>query len=536
MYKSLQLGMVVLVCVAAAQSDVFARGFGGFHGGGGGSFGGFHGGGGSLGGFHGGDFGGFHAGGGYGGLPGGGGYHAGGFAGGAADFHGGGGLGGLSGGNPGGFHAGGYGAGAADFHGGYGGGFHAGGFDAGGFHGGEFGAGAVHGGSLNAPVNRGELNSFLGLPTDAGMHAAAGAAGGRDMVAGNEGAAAGRWGARGSVHEGPMGTTVAHGAAGAQGIAAGPGGVAAGGRAARGTVVEGPGGNVYAHGSTAGRGVAAGPEGVEAGRYAAHGSAVRGPEGNVYAHGAAAGGAVAGHGYMGAYGTHFYSPTFCAARGAAAQRWWAGSRVFTPGWVAGHPWAWCPAGVAAAAWATTAWRVATWPLVDEWLAWGVEPGYYVYGNNVTYQDNEVYYGTQPVATEQEYYQQAATIAGSGDSAPADNTQWLPLGVFGLMTQDEKTPEMVFQLAVDKAGTIRGNYYDQASGTTSPVTGSVDKKEQRAAWTVGSNKEMVVETGLYNLTQETSTALVHYGPDHTQQFVLVRIKQPEDEGAQGETAQ
>ena len=46
-----------------------------------------------------------------------------------------------------------------------------------------------------------------------------------------------------------------------------------------------------------------------------------------------------------------------------------------------------------------------------------------------------------------------------------------------------------------------------------------------AWTVGGGKGIVVETGLYNLTQDDSTALVHFGPDKTQQDVLVRMQQP-----------
>ena len=45
----------------------------------------------------------------------------------------------------------------------------------------------------------------------------------------------------------------------------------------------------------------------------------------------------------------------------------------------------------------------------------------------------------------------------------------------------------------------------------------------AAWNVSGNQNLVVETGLYNLTQDESTALVHNGPDQTQQEVLVRMK-------------
>jgi hypothetical protein len=81
------------------------------------------------------------------------------------------------------------------------------------------------------------------------------------------------------------------------------------------------------------------------------------------------------------------------------------------------------------------------------------------------------------------------------------------------------------VALDKAGAIRGNYYDHVSDATAPVSGAVNKKDQRAACRVGANKSLVVETALHNLTQDRSTALVHYGPDRTQQFVLVRFKEP-----------
>ena len=87
-------------------------------------------------------------------------------------------------------------------------------------------------------VNRSQLNSFLGLPTDGGFHADAGA--------------------EASVYQAAGGATIAHGSAGVQGAAVGPEGAAAGGRYVSGTAVKGPDGNVYTHDTTAGRGVAAG--------------------------------------------------------------------------------------------------------------------------------------------------------------------------------------------------------------------------------------------------------------------------------------
>jgi len=367
-------------------------------------------------------------------------------------------------------------------------------------------------------VNRGQLNSFLGLPTDGGFHAANGAYGARGLAAGPDGAAAYRGGATGHVYQGPEGTTVAHGAAGVQGAAVGPGGAAAGGRYASGTVVKGPEGNTFAHETTAGRGVAAGPDGVTAGHHAASGTAVNGT-------------AVAGRSYAAyGYGTHAWSPTYCHAQAVAGRGWFGTSGIYTGSWCAAHPWAWYPAGFAAADWAAAAWATTTWATVGPWIGIAAEPYSYNYGNDIVYDDGNVYYGGQPAGTSQQYYQEAVSLAGAGANAevPSD-AQWLPLGVFGLMADGKKTPDMVFQLAVDKQGAIRGNYYDKVTQANLPVTGQIDKKNQRAAWSVSANgKQIVVETGLYNLTQNESTALVHFGADDTQQELLVRVKQPDQE--------
>jgi hypothetical protein len=59
----------------------------------------------------------------------------------------------------------------------------------------------------------------------------------------------------------------------------------------------------------------------------------------------------------------------------------------------------------------------------------------------------------------------------------------------------------------------------------PVYGQVDKKTQRAAWTVGDRKDVVYEAGAANLTQDQTTMLVHFGKDRTQQWTLVRLQQP-----------
>jgi hypothetical protein len=103
---------------------------------------------------------------------------------------------------------------------------------------------------------------------------------------------------------------------------------------------------------------------------------------------------------------------------------------------------------------------------------------------------------------------------------------MPLGVFALVEKEQSDPHYVMNLAVNKAGTIAGNYTDLIGGTNVSIQGAVDKKSQRAAWTVGKNKTTVCETGIYNLTQDEAPALIHIGKAKTQQWLLVRLKQPQ----------
>ena len=103
---------------------------------------------------------------------------------------------------------------------------------------------------------------------------------------------------------------------------------------------------------------------------------------------------------------------------------------------------------------------------------------------------------------------------------------MTLGVFGMVQGDETTANQIVQLKVNKQGVIRGEYYNATTDTTEKISGSVDKKTQRAAWTVGDRKNVVYEAGIANLTKEETTMLIHYGKDKTQQWTLVRIENPQ----------
>jgi hypothetical protein len=179
-------------------------------------------------------------------------------------------------------------------------------------------------------------------------------------------------------------------------------------------------------------------------------------------------------------------------------------------------------------------RWATWSLIGGWFGGGAgEASYYDYGDNIYYEGDQVYYGDEAVATSEEYAQQAQTIATSAPEPVADS-EWLPLGVFAL-TQDGQAsgpaPTIFLQLAVDKQGVIAGTVTNTETDESQAIEGMVDKGTQRSAWVIQGKDSPIMETGLANLTKDEAPALLHFGDGQTQQWLLVRLEEPEGEGGQ-----
>jgi hypothetical protein len=377
-------------------------------------------------------------------------------------------------------------------------------FLAGEAHGRGFGgprAGAARGGSYTGPrgttVQAGRA-AGVGVGPLGGVHA--GAASGARVTT-------------------PGGRTVATGQR--AGVSVGPaGGVRAG--ASRGTVASGYRGTM-ATGSRAG--VAVGPGGrVAAGGY--RGGVGVGPLGGMSAGGVRVGGyagprgvAVAGH------STRYVSSSAFHSRAAVIRTGGGyGYTCFTPNWYRVHTVAWRPVR-----WATpTFWVAPAWPSLVTWCGVRAAPIAYDYGGNVVINENNVYVNGEQTASATDYADQATSLADAGRRAdPPREDEWRSLGVFGLVQGDEEVAQNMFQLAINKAGVVRGNYYDALADNTLNVYGSLDKKTQRLAWSIGEKKEIVFETGLNNLTKDETTVLVHYGKDRTRQMALVRIEQPDD---------
>lgn len=183
-----------------------------------------------------------------------------------------------------------------------------------------------------------------------------------------------------------------------------------------------------------------------------------------------------------------------------------------------------------------AWRVnrpyrwATWAALGGWVGYGSsEPASYSYGENVYYQDDAVYNGDQQVATAEEYAQQADAIAAAAPQTKPEDSEWMPLGVFAITQDGQKTgsePSLFAQLVVSKEGVISGTLSNKTTNETQTLEGMIDKPSQRAAWGVKGKQRPIMETGIGNLTQDTAPALVHFADGQTQQLLLVRLEEPQ----------
>jgi hypothetical protein len=312
---------------------------------------------------------------------------------------------------------------------------------------------------------------------------------------------------------------------GTAGGAVGPGGNAVGSRAGV-TVGSGPGGSAA---SAYRGGVAVGPQGAAAagGRV----GTATGPGGTVS--GAARAGVAAG-------------PYGAAAAGGGAARTGSGTYYRSAAAVSGqgytvrqnfrnfaqeNPWL-------TARWLGPTWRPITWAALGGYWGGGyatAEPVYYDYGESVVYSGDTVTIQGEVSMPAEQYVQQAVEIAGAGVEAKVDpkTEEFQPLGVFAMVGEGETKSTNIFQLAVNKAGIIRGEYYNALTDETSPVYGSVNKDTQRAAWSVADKKYPVYEAGIANLTKDETTMLVHYAKDKSQQYTLVRLQPPEGEQPKGD---
>ncbi len=199
----------------------------------------------------------------------------------------------------------------------------------------------------------------------------------------------------------------------------------------------------------------------------------------------------------------------------------------------------------------------------------LDPTPYYYGSNIVYRGDMVYVNGVPYVSAAEYYRQAAELARSvepivvQESAPVQiviqngqpvlappeggpaneagnevavaqgqGSDWLPMGTFAVLRAGEDAEDAevknVIQLATNKTGQIRGNYFSEEGDDARQLVGAVDSKSQRVALRFADDEKTVMECGLWNLTQDSVPLLVHLNENDTEQVTLIRLSE-EDEG-------
>jgi len=379
-------------------------------------------------------------------------------------------------------------------------GFGGGGFRAGGYSGGY--RSDSFGGDFSGYRSGSTYSDFRGGYGATGSYdrSWSGAGGGSINVSGERGAAVGPWGGMAAGSSRDVSATTPGGRTftsdSERGVAVGPGGRAVGG--------------------SSGSALATGPRGAVGGDWQSAFAGTRMSTDLGLGHYSSFNAAGVGH------STAFWSNSYMTNRASYVRSSFGYYNCFRPGWYARYPGSWYATGWGAGA----AWTAASYASLASFCSYPVVPIDYDYGSTVVYQNNDVYVNGQQTATAQQYSQQATAMVNQGLQAPATPEQeWKALGVFALVQGDDKTSDNVFQLAVNKDGIIRGNYYDGLLDTTTPIFGSVDGKSQRAAWTIGKKNDRIFDAGIYNLTQSEAPVLVHIGDDRTQQLLLVRVQQP-----------
>jgi hypothetical protein len=160
-----------------------------------------------------------------------------------------------------------------------------------------------------------------------------------------------------------------------------------------------------------------------------------------------------------------------------------------------------------------------------------KPSYIAYGNggNVYYEGDNVVVNGTAAGTAEEYAKQAlAFVAAAPAPDKIDDAEWLPLGTFAVTREDVEDSQAMIELAISKQGVLAGTYYNEATGASRPLKGTLDPKSQRVAVgpADGENADVVLETGLYNLTQDEAPGMVHFGTTESTPILLVRLKQPQ----------
>ncbi len=177
-----------------------------------------------------------------------------------------------------------------------------------------------------------------------------------------------------------------------------------------------------------------------------------------------------------------------------------------------------------------------WSCPSTWAAMGSfmgnylvpTPVYYTYGpgGSVFIAGDSVVLDDDKQVSKDAYDQELASQVESIPQGASDELEWMPLGVFTIVDEDVPESTMFLQLAISKTGVIAGMFQNTTTQNVVPIEGSVESKSSRVVLRPTGKEYPLIETGLYNLIQEQTQALVHFEGGKVQQALLVRVEKPE----------
>ena len=100
---------------------------------------------------------------------------------------------------------------------------------------------------------------------------------------------------------------------------------------------------------------------------------------------------------------------------------------------------------------------------------------------------------------------------------------MTLGVYTISTGPGDDGTRLVELAVDKHGHIRGNYYDSIANVAHNITGHIHEPTQQVQWRLDSNQQLVFFTPLSQLTQSQGVVYVKLPSGKQQQWQLARME-------------
>jgi hypothetical protein len=129
---------------------------------------------------------------------------------------------------------------------------------------------------------------------------------------------------------------------------------------------------------------------------------------------------------------------------------------------------------------------------------------------------------------------AAALAAQGNTEPAKDAKFMPLGVFTIAPENQDEATAILHLAVSKDGVLRGTLLDLKTDKDEHIQGAVDKKTGLVAWTVANDDKVVFQTSLKDLTEQSGPVAVHFANGKSDTWTIAHHSEKDAEAEESKT--